>query len=113
MTKADNHPLYFFDTDGTRAGLLWYVHRLTFDKVDAQLATREAEELGLTQKSAWVDATRLLDAARSAAKPATSPWARGESATTVSTLLAPMLDADRPALSAANPSRAIPEASAQ
>ncbi len=111
VTRAENQPVYFFDADGTRAGLIWYVHRLTFDKVDAQLASREAEELGLTEKA---DAIRLLDAAKSAAKPATSPSALIDSgSTTISTLLAPRLNADRPALSAANPSRAIPEASAQ
>ncbi len=113
ITKADNHPLYFFDADGSRAGLLWYVHRLTFDKVDAQLATREAEELGLTEKSAWANATRLLDAVRSAARPDSSPSARNDGETTISSLLGPQLRGDRPAFSAANPSRAIPEAAAQ
>ncbi len=66
VTRPEGHPVYFFDTDGTRAGLLWYVHRLTIDKVDAQIASREAEELGLSDKSAWVAASKFLDSAKPA-----------------------------------------------
>ena len=118
VTKADGHPVYFFDADGTRAGLIWYVHRLTSDKVDPQLATREAQELGLTDKASWADATRLLDATRAAAKPAApksaaSPSASRYAEATVTTLLAPLINVTRPALSAANPSPASPSASAR
>ncbi len=115
VTKADNHPVYFFDADGTRAGLVWYVHRLAFDKVDAQLASREAEQLGLSEKSSWADAARLLDATRAAVgpSPAPSPSARRDSETAVTTLLAPLINVTRPALSAANPSPASPPASAR
>jgi protein tyrosine phosphatase (PTP) superfamily phosphohydrolase (DUF442 family) len=119
VTKADNHPVYFFDADGTRAGLIWYVHRLTFDKVDPQIASREAEELGLSDKASWVQASRLLDATKAAAAapdpvdtapnsvtPALPPSALRESGATVSTLLSPVIDVTRPALSAANPAPA-------
>ena len=119
ITRADGHPVYFFDADGTRAGLIWYVHRLTIDKVDPQLAGREAEELGLTDRSSWVDATRLLDATKAAnpapapagvAAPKTSaPSALRESGATVSTLLAPLVNLTR----AASPASANPAASAR
>jgi protein tyrosine phosphatase (PTP) superfamily phosphohydrolase (DUF442 family) len=118
VTKVDGHPVYFFDADGSRAGLIWYVHRLTSDKVDAQLATREAQELGLTEGAAWAEATRLLDATRAATKPAAprpaaSPSASRESGATVTTLLAPLINVTRAPLSAANPSPASPSASAR
>lgn len=114
VTKADNHPLYFFDADGTRAGLIWYVHRLTSDKVDPQLASREAEELGLSDKASWVDASRLLDATKAGSAPkaeAAAPSALREPSATVTTLLSPMIDVARPALSAANPGPANPAGS--
>lgn len=127
ITRAENHPVYFFDADGSRAGVIWYVHRLTNDKVDPQLASREAAELGLTEKSTWVAATRLLDATRAAANPAApaaqpapkasapaaSPSASRDAETSVTTLLAPLINVTRPALSAANPSPASPPASAR
>ena len=71
INRPDGHPVYFFDADGTRAGLLWYVHRLTVDKVDAQIASREAEELGLSDRSAWVAASKYLDGVKPAAPAAT------------------------------------------
>ena len=40
----------FFDSDGTRAGALWYIRRIANDRVDQQIARREAEELGLTDQ---------------------------------------------------------------
>lgn len=72
LTRPDGHPVYFFDGDGTRAGLVWYIHRLTVDKVDAQIASREAEELGLADKSAWLAASKYIEGTR----PAPSPAAR-------------------------------------
>jgi protein tyrosine phosphatase (PTP) superfamily phosphohydrolase (DUF442 family) len=66
VNRASGQPVYFFDRDGTRAGVLWYVHRLTVDKVDPQLASREAEELGLKDKAAWVAAAKYLDTVKTA-----------------------------------------------
>jgi protein tyrosine phosphatase (PTP) superfamily phosphohydrolase (DUF442 family) len=69
---GEARPLFFFDSDGTRAGALWYIRRMTLDKVDAQTARREAEELGLTDKNAWQAAAGYLNKLsepRSAAKP--------------------------------------------
>lgn len=61
ITEANARPLYFCDTDGTRAGVLWYIRRMTVDKVDPQVARREAEELGLSDKPFWGAATVYLD----------------------------------------------------
>ena len=44
-------PLFFFDADGSRAGALWYIRRVTVDRVDAQIARREAEEIGLKDQA--------------------------------------------------------------
>jgi len=63
-TRTESRPVFFFDADGSRSGLLWYVYRLTSDKVDAQLASREAEELGLADRSTWLAASRFLDSIR-------------------------------------------------
>ncbi len=63
LAMADARPLYFFDTDGIRAGVLWYIRRLTVDKVDPQIATREAEELGLSKqhKEFWMAAQSFVE----------------------------------------------------
>ena len=46
LALGDARPLYFFDRDGDRAGTLWYLRRITVDRIDTQIAHREAEELG-------------------------------------------------------------------
>src|SRR5581483_4291168 len=45
LSLADARPLYFFDTDGNGAGMLWYVHRMTAssDSYDPREAAQEAE----------------------------------------------------------------------
>ena len=40
IALSDARPLYFCDSDGTRAGVLWYLRRLTVDKVDEPAAAR-------------------------------------------------------------------------
>jgi protein tyrosine phosphatase (PTP) superfamily phosphohydrolase (DUF442 family) len=78
ISQADSRPLYFCDSDGTRSGVLWYIHRITVDKFDTQAATREAEELGLSDKPFWQAATAYLESltpARPAAASATPPAA--------------------------------------
>ncbi len=57
----DARPLFFFDSDGSRPGALWYIRRLTVDQVDPQLARREAEELGLLDKTAWLATTQYVE----------------------------------------------------
>ena len=46
--QSENRPLYFCDTDGTRAGLVWYLYLRITKQNDVQAATQEAEEIGLT-----------------------------------------------------------------
>lgn len=61
LSLAEARPLYFCDADGSRSGALWYVRRLTVDKIDTQAATREAEELGLSDKTFWLAATKYVE----------------------------------------------------
>ena len=66
--RAEARPLFFFDSDGSRAGALWYIRRVTVDRVDPQLARREAEDIGLKDRVAWESATgyvQRLEAAKS------------------------------------------------
>jgi protein tyrosine phosphatase (PTP) superfamily phosphohydrolase (DUF442 family) len=57
LAAVEARPLFFFDSNGTRAGALWYIRRIVADKVDPQMARREAEELGLVDGAAWLAAT--------------------------------------------------------
>ena len=60
IAAADARPLYFFDSDGTRSGALWYIRRIANDRVDQQVARREAEELGLFDKVYWSAVTKYV-----------------------------------------------------
>jgi protein tyrosine phosphatase (PTP) superfamily phosphohydrolase (DUF442 family) len=73
VSLADARPLYFCDTDGTRAGMMWYIRRMTVDKVDPQVANREAEELGLSDKAFWLAASAYLEGLNPAPRPAPEP----------------------------------------
>ena len=59
VAAAEARPLYFFDSDGTR-GALWYIRRIATDRVDRQIARREAEELGLFDKGYWSAVTSYV-----------------------------------------------------
>lgn len=48
IAQSDNRPLYFCDSDGSRAGLVWYIHLRTIGQDDAPTAAQKAEEIGLT-----------------------------------------------------------------
>jgi protein tyrosine phosphatase (PTP) superfamily phosphohydrolase (DUF442 family) len=48
IAHSENRPLYFCDTDGTRAGLVWYIHLRVVEQEDSQSAQVKAEEVGLT-----------------------------------------------------------------
>jgi protein tyrosine phosphatase (PTP) superfamily phosphohydrolase (DUF442 family) len=61
IAAGEARPLFFFDADGTRAGALWYIHRIANDRIDHQIAQREARELGLTNNSYWGAATSFID----------------------------------------------------
>lgn len=73
IALADSRPLYFCDNDGNRPGVMWYVHRVAVDKVDSEVARRDAEELGLTDPAYWAAAKAYLDARKP--QPVTPPAA--------------------------------------
>ncbi|GAC1465848.1 MAG: hypothetical protein NVSMB9_05820 [Isosphaeraceae bacterium] len=73
LTVAGGRPLYFCDTDGTRAGVMWYIHRVLVDKIDPMVARRDAEELGLTDDSFREAATRFIESRNTTETPAPKP----------------------------------------
>jgi protein tyrosine phosphatase (PTP) superfamily phosphohydrolase (DUF442 family) len=109
LSMADARPLYFFDTDGVRAGVLWYIRRLAVDKVDPQVASREAEDLGLSKpnKDFWLAAQAYLERLN-AAKPAAPPRAAPESAPVPSSTPAPESKASAAPASAPTPAQGSP-----
>jgi protein tyrosine phosphatase (PTP) superfamily phosphohydrolase (DUF442 family) len=66
LSLSEARPLYFCDTHGDRAGVLWYLRRITVDKVDPQDASREAREMGLRDKEFWLAASRYLESLKPA-----------------------------------------------
>ena len=66
LSLSEARPLYFCDTDGDRAGVLWYLRRITVDKVDPQDASREAREMGLRDKEFWLAASTYLESLKPA-----------------------------------------------
>ncbi len=60
VAAGEARPLYFFDSDGTRSGALWYIRRIANDHVDRQIARREAEELGLFDQAYWSAVTKYV-----------------------------------------------------
>jgi protein tyrosine phosphatase (PTP) superfamily phosphohydrolase (DUF442 family) len=60
VAAGEARPLFFFDSDGTRAGALWYIRRISADRVDQQVARREAEELGLSDQAYWAAITKFV-----------------------------------------------------
>jgi protein tyrosine phosphatase (PTP) superfamily phosphohydrolase (DUF442 family) len=74
LSLADARPVYFFDAEGNRAGMLWYIQRMTVknDSYDPEEASRQAEELGLADPVFRKAATRYLEEA----KPKTAPTPR-------------------------------------
>ena len=47
VSRSENRPLYFCDTDGSRSALIWYIHQRVVGQEDPQAALGKAEELGL------------------------------------------------------------------
>jgi protein tyrosine phosphatase (PTP) superfamily phosphohydrolase (DUF442 family) len=60
LAAPEARPLYFFDSQGDRAGALWYIRRVLVDRVDAQIARREAKELGLKDDAYWLASDRYI-----------------------------------------------------
>ncbi len=38
LAMSEARPLYFFDSDGTRAGTFWYIRRIAIDRVNNDIA---------------------------------------------------------------------------
>ena len=61
LAMGEARPLYFFDSNGTRAGTLWYIRRISVDRVHSEIARREAENLGLYNPDYWSAAKSYLE----------------------------------------------------
>lgn len=91
LAAPEARPLFFFDSNGACAGALWYIRRVTIEKVDPQLARREAADIGLEDPVAWqaaADYVRRIEAPRPhpapaapAAAPASTPDIKPEGST--------------------------------
>ena len=60
VAAREARPMYFFDSDGTRSGALWYIRRIATDRIDQHLARQEAEELGLSDQTYWSAVTKYV-----------------------------------------------------
>ncbi len=60
LALAGARPLFFFDVEGQRAAVLWYLHRVTVDKIEPAAARREAEEIGPGDPALWTAAETYL-----------------------------------------------------
>jgi protein tyrosine phosphatase (PTP) superfamily phosphohydrolase (DUF442 family) len=98
ISLAEGRPLYFCDTDGARAGAMWYVRRIAVDKSDPQSARREATEIGLTDDAFLSAATAYLERAKAPkaadadASPGIAPTAAAGDATAPSASVEPAPD---------------------
>jgi hypothetical protein len=97
LALASSRPLYFCDIDGTRAGTLWYIHKVTVDRVDPLVARRDAEEIGLKNDAFWKAATAYLESIRPAPTPvATSPPREVDSTAPPAPTAGPAPDSGKP-----------------
>lgn len=60
LADRSTRPVYFCDADGDRAGLAWYLHRVAVDRMAPDLASREAEQIGLSDPKILLNATDYL-----------------------------------------------------
>lgn len=60
IAAGEARPTFFFDSNGGRAGALWYIKRMISDKVDHPIARREAEEIGIASQSDWAAASAYV-----------------------------------------------------
>lgn len=59
---SDARPLYFFDDDGARSAILWFLKLVVNDGVDPLSASREVNELGPKTPEYWLAAHVYLNA---------------------------------------------------
>jgi protein tyrosine phosphatase (PTP) superfamily phosphohydrolase (DUF442 family) len=87
LQEEASRPIFFCDADGNRSGLLWYLHRTIVDQLAADIASREAEQIGLTDSRLYFYASEYLkrvknvvvplDETGSVKAPRTSLWDDG------------------------------------
>jgi protein tyrosine phosphatase (PTP) superfamily phosphohydrolase (DUF442 family) len=73
VSLSGARPLFFCDADGNRAGAMWYIRRVTVDKVDPQTARKDAEEVGLTDPKFQLAADGYLASIKPAPAAAPAP----------------------------------------
>jgi protein tyrosine phosphatase (PTP) superfamily phosphohydrolase (DUF442 family) len=64
ITLAGSRPLLFFDDNGARPAVMWYLKQVSIDKIDPADAAREAEEIGPKDTKYWLAAASLLEGAK-------------------------------------------------
>jgi protein tyrosine phosphatase (PTP) superfamily phosphohydrolase (DUF442 family) len=66
-------PLFFFDRDGSRAAVLWYLFQVVHRRVPLDQAARVASEIGPRDPSLWDQAARVLEQIKPSNPPAVDP----------------------------------------
>jgi protein tyrosine phosphatase (PTP) superfamily phosphohydrolase (DUF442 family) len=102
VAAGEARPLYFFDSDGTRSGALWYIRRIATDRVDQQVARREAEELGLSDLKYWSAVTKYVSTLPQERTTSTSDNTHGNATSSAVAFAAPS-DAAGPKAAMTNP----------
>lgn len=70
ISEDSARPVYFFDTEGSRAAVLWYLQRVVNQQGAPQDAARQADEIGPRDPELWARAMAFVEQVR---PPATSP----------------------------------------
>jgi protein tyrosine phosphatase (PTP) superfamily phosphohydrolase (DUF442 family) len=73
LAMSGGRPLFFFDTEGTRAATLWYIKQIAVDHLDSSTAEKTAAEIGPSDPKFTLAAARYLDDLKSASAAVTSP----------------------------------------
>jgi len=106
IAAGEARPLFFFDSDGTRAGALWYIRRITHDRVDRQIARREAEELGLSNPAYWAAVTSFVTGGGSGGQTSANSGDVGQGSVNPQVSFAGSTSAPKPAPAGNGPSTA-------
>lgn len=70
LGQESARPIYFFDEDGARAAVLWYLHQVANQQAIPQEAARNASEIGPRNVSLWARAQAVIDRLQPAKVPA-------------------------------------------